>query len=118
MGGSKPPGDSRINLLAVGAPFECPCHDNIHSGRLKLSRSTAIEIVAARERADLGEISEALWSLKRCTKSTTFKQLEEKGLLKWVIGGIGRSGGLIVGQNTGITCGGSIVPSDEITLHF
>jgi hypothetical protein len=97
MGGNRPPGDARINLIAVGAELECPCHTFIHSDARTSpgkKKRQLIDLVAAREGALPFEILEALCDLSNCTKDTTLEQLEEKGLLQWVRGGIGSFGSL------------------------
>src|ERR1700735_3886478 len=96
MGGNKPPGDSRINLIALGATqsFECPCHTFIHSQHdPKEARIMLWKLVAAREGIeDWRTIRNANMRLALCTKDTTLEDLQEKGLLKWVRGGFGNGG--------------------------
>lgn len=89
MGGNKPPGDSRINLIALGSSqgFECPCHMKIHSEAI--DQELLLAIVGAREGLGRSDVRKILFCLARCTKDTTLEELEEKGLFKWVRGGFG-----------------------------
>lgn len=89
MGGNKPPGDVRINLIALGSSktLECPCHTIIHSDARtspEEKRKIAIGIVAAREGSTFEVIEDALYALKREGKDSTEEMLEEKGLLQWL----------------------------------
>jgi hypothetical protein len=87
MGGNKPPGDSWINLVPVGASatLECPCHTKIHGSLPPMAaRFVLVHLVAARENVHGKDIFDALFQLQCCTKDTTPEELLEKGLLKWV----------------------------------
>ena len=87
LGGNKPPGDSWINLVPVGASatLECPCHTKIHSeGSPGAKLGILIGIVAARVGASASDIMVGLRAMQLCTKDTTVKELEERNLLKWV----------------------------------
>ncbi len=113
MGGNKPPGDSRINLIALGSTqgLQCPCHSLIHStGSPKVIRATLIDLVAIREGVKADVIESALLELRRCGKWTTEDELEEMGVLRWVIAGVGGSG-------TGRS-GVGVVCRDEMEIPF
>lgn len=89
MGGNKPPGDARINLIALGSSrtLECPCHTIIHSDARtspETKRTILFGIVAAREGTTADVIEDALYDLKREGKDTTEEMLEAKGLLQWL----------------------------------
>lgn len=62
--------DIRENLIAVGSTlmFECPCHRDIHDGRIK--REVLLEIVAKREGLTVDVIQGRLWRFRRLPKGS------------------------------------------------
>lgn len=59
--------DIRINLIALGGPWECRCHRRFHDG--SITREEMIEKVAEREGMTAEEIKNEIWRLRRMPKS-------------------------------------------------
>ncbi len=61
--------DHPYNLVALGGPFDCPCHDDAHRGRIL--RADFLVIIAAREGRLQDEIEAELDRIRRASKWRT-----------------------------------------------
>jgi len=67
--------DIRINLISLGHPLECPCHDGFHS-RNSPTVAEFRQIVARRERCLQCEIELVVNLILRLPKNPPFEVLE------------------------------------------
>lgn len=56
--------DVRINLVALGGPWDCDCHGRHHAGHEPLT-CDLVALVAAREGLLQDELEREIWRLKR-----------------------------------------------------
>lgn len=55
--------DIRVNLIALGGPFDCNCHGQVHQGHIQ--RCDLLAVVAAREGVQQADIEAEVYRLRR-----------------------------------------------------